>query len=225
MSFSFDARFPVCKLSLPEVIQRLDTIFADSDILYDGQIVRLHSRGGVPTVMSLESDGVENLADVAEHAAGWWGVSLYCISSPLARALGRTDAMEVYVRLFKAPDGGVQVEYNESSAAFRARRESSDLASDLIAFLARFAEALEVDFVIYGEEGDTVVPPRAPEINQVLQQQAQSRRAVERLLIVSQNIISLDDARRLAGSWARNVGLMTSGFVVANFLAGEPSGS
>ncbi|PRP89902.1 hypothetical protein ENSA5_70090 [Enhygromyxa salina] len=221
MSFSFDARFQPTSLDFAEVLRQLEFILPASGIDYDGEIARLHSRSGVPTVTSLQSESVPTLADIATYASSWWGVGLYCISRPLAEALGRTDSMEVYINIFKARGGGLMVEYNENSGAFRARRDSTALSANLIAFLTRTASALEVDRVIYSEEVEHAAPPELSVLIALLEQQAQSDRALETLAIVSKNVMSLEKAQQLAGAWAPSLRLTIDGFVVAPFLGGE----
>jgi hypothetical protein len=222
MSFAFDARFQPTKLDFAEVVRRLEVVLSDSGIDYDGEVMRLYPREGVPTAISLESETVPVLADVAKHASSWWGVSLYCISRPLADALGRTDSMEVYLRLFTAPGGGLMVVYNENSGAFRARRDSEFLLADLASFLVRTAKALEVDLVIFAEEDDQAAPPQVSELRDLLERQARSERALGVLAIVAKDAMSFEEARSLAGAWAPNLRLTTDGFVVVPFLGGEP---
>jgi hypothetical protein len=88
-------------MGLEEILRGLEPCLAESGIDFDGEIMRLHNRAGVPTALSLETGRVSTLLDVTQCARPWWGVSLYCISRPLAEALGRTDAMEVYLRVLK----------------------------------------------------------------------------------------------------------------------------
>lgn len=219
MSHAFDARFSPTRLELREILARLEPCLYEAKIDFDGEIMRLHSRDGAPTVLSMATVSVPTLGDVASAAQSWWGVSLYCLSRPLADALGRTDAIEVYVRIFKAAAGWMLV-YNEASGAFRARVESDALTNDLGSLLVRVCAALELEVASYAEEdGDARIPTRE-EIEQHLLEQSESRRALGWLAVVAERSLSLARAQELAGPWADRLRLSILGYVVLPFIAG-----
>ena len=224
MSHAFDARFPVTDLELGELLARLEGCLHASQVDFDGEVMRLNSRGGVPTVLSMATERVESLREVAEEARSWWGVSLYGISRPLAEALGRTDSIEVYLRIFKTPSGGRMLVYNESSGAFQARADSDELTGDLTALLVRISSTLELELCIYAEEDGEAEVPRIAELERRLHEQAAAPRALGWFAVVASRSLSLASARTLAGPWADRIRLSTADYVVLPFLAGALAG-
>lgn len=221
MSHAFDARFSPTSLDLAETLRRLGPCLHESGIDFDGEIMRLHSRGGTPTVMSTATQPVSSLGDVAKHAGSWWGVSLYCLSGRLAEALGRTDSIEVYLRIFQAANAGRMLVYNENSRAFSARAGSDELTRDLAALLVCTSAALDLALSIYAEEDGEATVPQLTELERRLAEQAASPRALGWLAVVASSSMSLARARDLAGPWADRVRLSILDYVVLPFLAGD----
>lgn len=96
------------------------------------------------------------------------GVSWACTSKALMDALGRTDSIEVYFRLFKHA-GGFALSYDETNTACEARAESEDLTADLIALLVSICSGLQMDFAVYEEERDDGVMPTAESVRTRIQ--------------------------------------------------------
>ncbi len=221
MSHAFDGRFSATELELSEIMLRLEPSLHEARIDFDGEIMRLSSRDGVPTVTSMATQPVADLREAAERARSWWGVSLYALSRPLAEVLGRSDSIEVYLRIFRAPSGGRMLVYNENSGAFGARADSDELTGDLAALLVRVCDALEIELAIYAEEDGEANLPQRSELDRRLEEQAKSPRALAWLAVVASRSMSLARARALAGPWSDRVRLSTSDYVVLPFLAGE----
>jgi|JI6StandDraft_1071083.scaffolds.fasta_scaffold165837_2 hypothetical protein len=221
MSHAFDARFSPTELGLAEICHRLDPCLHEANLDFDGEITRLCSREGVPTVMSLATQSVASLRDVAQHAHSWWGVSLYCISQSLAKNLGRTDSIEVYLRVFKAATSGFMLIYNENAGAFRARRKSDALTNDLIALLLLISATLKINFAIYREDDGEAKSPELTELEHLLAEQVKASHPLTWLAVVNSDVMSFARARELAGPWREHVSLSTRGYVVLRFLAND----
>jgi hypothetical protein len=219
MSHAFDACFSPTELELAEILDRLEACLDEARIDFDGEVARLHSRDGVPTVLSMSTDSVASLGQVAKLAKSWWGVSLYCVSRPLAEVLGKSDAIEVYLRIFKVKAGRMIV-YNEASGAFRTRAASDSMTNDLASLLVGICSALKCELVIYAEEaGDARIPDLA-EIEQHILAQSRSQQALGWLAVIEERSLSFAKARELAGPWADQVRLSILGYVVFPFLTG-----
>lgn len=221
MSYAFDARFSPTELDLAEILHRLEPCLYDSGITFDGEIIRLHSRDGVPTALSMATQSAATFDDVVREAKSWWGVSLYCVSRPLAEVLGRTDSIEVYLRIFQTSKAKRMLVYNENAGAFRARVDTEELARDLVALVGRISAALELELAIYAEEDGEATAPAITELERRLGEQAKSQRALAWLAVVAGDSMGLSKARELAGPWGSEVRLSTSNYVVLPFLSGE----
>ncbi len=221
MSYAFEARFSPTEFGLSELLLRLDSCMLDSGLEFEGEIARLHSRGGAPLVTNLDTQHSTSVPSVAEQAQSWWGVSLFCVSHALADVLGRSDSIEVYLRIFKAPTSGYLLVYNESDGAFRVCMESDELTRNLAALLIRICSALRIQLAIYSEEEATVDIPNLAELERRLTQQALSPRALAWLAVISIHSMNLAQVRELAGPWKDRVLLSTADYVVLPFLAGN----
>jgi hypothetical protein len=218
MSYSFEARFSPSKLSFEEILVRLERALEESRVLFEQRVYRLHSDGGVPTVNSIEPVEAETLKDVGSLARRWWGVSLHCVSEPLYEVLGRSEAMEVFLRVFKRHDEHL-VSYVESSSAFKARQENQDLTRDLIALLAGICSAVEADISIYDEElDDELRVPTLDEVNTRLTALASSSAPPMWCMVVNGKCMDYPTARLRAGRLSQEVKLASSGYVVFPFL-------
>lgn len=219
MSHAYDARFSPTELELAEILSRLELCLDEARIDFDGEVGRLHSRDGVPTVLSMTTDAVATLGDVAKLAKSWWGVGLYCLSRPLAEVLGKSDAIEVYLSIFKVKVGRMIV-YNEASGAFRVRATSDSMTSDLASLLVHICSALGSELAIYAEEdGDARIPDLA-EIERRIWAQSRSTQALGWFAVVKERSLGVVRARELAGPWADRIRLSVLGYVVLPFLAG-----
>ncbi len=143
MSHSYDAILSPTELDLSGVLEVVDEILAASAIGFTGEVYRLHSSNGTPSVTTADPIDAPDIEDIAQVAARWWGVSL----------CGWWEGIgEVYIRLFKSDNAGFHVVYNESGSAFRSRLRDPDLADALLRFLLRLAGRLGSSICIYDQE-------------------------------------------------------------------------
>src|SRR5689334_6538310 len=133
MSYSFHARFDTTQLTLPQIISKIGGILDESGIVFQNTASQLIPHNGWPTIdaESFLPTPVQGLDDAGQVAAQWWGVGLYCISTPLKQRLGRGDWMEVDFEIFRAPNKRWTLSYRESKAAYHHRLEVEAAAREL----------------------------------------------------------------------------------------------
>jgi hypothetical protein len=216
MSFSFEARFSRSEFGIPDAITHWSVALAESRIHFDGEIMQLQSRGGVPTAMSIQTVKAADLAEAAELARKWWGAGLFCVSEPLMEVLGKTDAIEVSLSLHRL-DGGSACMYRESKSASAARVETEELARDLSAFLVRACKQLRVDLAIYDEEADSYSVPDLTEALALIDAAAAAPQLRGGRIVVASRLLDLNTARERAGQWADSVELAPGGYVLLWF--------
>src|SRR5690606_20177219 len=117
MSTAFEARFSTSPLDLAPLLERLDAALPVCKLRFFGSVMRLQSHDGWPTVTGTDFEQVTTLAEAAVVAQQWWGIGIECTSETLLEGLGRTDAIEVYFNVYRAPDDRWTVSYLESSRA------------------------------------------------------------------------------------------------------------
>lgn len=219
MSHAYDARFAPVSLDLADVMDRLERALPQTQLSFDGEAVALRSQGGLAIVAEMNTHSAANLAEVARVARRWWGVSLYCTSESLAEELGRSEAMEVYLRAVKWDPEQRLVIYNESSSAFRARAESDKLTRKLAATLVTLCAALGSPLAVYAEEDPDLGEPTLAEVIQRLTTQAEAAAPSGWLAVARIDQLALEQARDLAAGWRDRVGLAPKGYVVLPFLS------
>lgn len=220
MSYAYEAYLSPIDLPFGDLLDRLNNVFMETGIQFGEQVFKLVSRDGMPMVSDLAGVSVGSMSDIKTLAEKWWGVSLYCVSTSIADALGRSDAMEVYFNVFKQSPGRYRLVYNESSAAFRARSESASLTGDLIGCLTCLCKAMNADFAIYEEELEG--PPSLQDRQSFVQRVSEFTSATRKLPwlgVASQQQIGLDEAKALSSSETGEIRLSTMGFVVFQCLA------
>lgn len=218
MSYSFEARFSPTEISFSEVLSRLETVLEQSHLHFEGEIMRLESRDGMPTAMSVDTIAVDTVKAIAQIARKWWGVALFCVSAPLLKEVGRTDAVEVTLNVFESPDGRRMLNYSEGKGAFAARVSSVDLERDLCALLVRVSAAMQIDVALYEEEQDEFRVVDLEEATRTIERVASVQGAPGICVAISQRLIRLEAARVLAGPRASRVKVSSSGYVVFPFL-------
>jgi hypothetical protein len=218
MSYSFEARFAPTSLSLPETLGRLEKVMSAWDIHFEGEIMRLESREGMPTAMSAETVKADTVGGIATLTRKWWGVALFCVSGRLMEALGRTDAVEVTFNLFKAPDGRTMLTYREAKGAFGARRDEEALGRNLYGLMVALCRALEIDVALYDEENDELRILDLDEVTRTVEHSA-TNASPGVGVVVSERLLPLEKARELAGPRAKRVWLAPGGYLVFPFLA------
>jgi hypothetical protein len=221
MSHAYEARFAGVDQDLSAIIAGLEPCLEKVGLVFDGEVTQLQSQGGLAVVASMESKRVTQLTDIPRLANRWWGVSLFCISTPLADALGRTDAIEVYLRIVKVAEARRVIVYNEASAAFHARAELESLSQQLTSTLVAICSAVGSELAIYMEEDPELSEPSLDELRQRLVRQGQASEALAFHAVVKSEVLSLADARELVGPWAEHLRLSTNGYVVLPFLSNQ----
>lgn len=223
MSYSFEARISPTSLSFAETLEHLDECFLATGLEFTGEVTRLHSRSGVPTVKSFSPHEVSTVGEVAEAAKKWWGVSMLCNSASLREELGRNTAIEVDVAVFPGPGDVHLVTYTEPKGAFWARVRAPALETSLGGMLAAMCAELEATCAIYAEESEeeTLVIPDVDEVRQRLASAASMDRAPGFLAVVSQDELGFEEARELAVGRSELVRVSTGGYVVIPFLSAK----
>ncbi|NVB38021.1 hypothetical protein G6O69_09270 [Pseudenhygromyxa sp. WMMC2535] len=219
MSTSFEARFSTSKLGLPQLLHNLDSAFKQCNLRFYGTIAELHSHRGWPTVMSLEFLNVDSLAEAASVARNWWGLGIECISESLQEEFGRSDVIEVYFNIFRAPDGKWTLIYLESSRATVYRSQSAHAAQDLTNLQIAMCQAGGFALSMYDEqyhERSPLLTRRGVEV--AIKRVAGDPRRGYLSVVASLDEISHERARELAGPRADEVLLAIPGYVVVPFL-------
>src|SRR5690242_18304629 len=160
MSYSFQARFDITQLTLPQMLNKLPGLLDELGIRFQNTVSRLIEYKRWPTIdaSSFEPVQVQGLDEAGRVAAQWWGVGLYCVSQPLAKRLGRGDWMEVDFQFFRAPNKRWTMTYRELKTAYQHRIEVEDAAQELYELQLRLCSALGFRFSVYDEE-DYDIPP------------------------------------------------------------------
>lgn len=224
MSTSFEARFSTTRLSLPELLGRIEAALPECGLRFFGAVARLQPSNGWPTVAGLDFASVASLAEAAKLAEPWWGLGIECVSDVLLEGMGRSDAVEVYLNVFRSPEGSWTMSYLESSAATDHRVASEDAAKNLVAIQLAMCEAGRFELSIYEEqdhERDPVPTLRSVEV--AIKRAGADPSAGDLSVVVSTKVIDHARARRLAGKRAGDVKVSANGYVVFPFLA--PAGA
>ncbi len=220
MSTSFEARFSTTRLSLSDLLTRVEAALPDCGLRFFGAITRLESDNGWPTVAGLDFAAVDSLADAAKAAATWWGLGIECVSDVLLAGMGRSDAVEVYLNVFRDPEGRLTMSYLESGAATDHRVASEDAAKSLVAIQIALCDAGHFELSIYDEqdhERDPVPTLRNAEV--AIRRAASDLSAGDLSVVVSSSAVDHARARHLAGPRAAEVKLSANGYTVFPFLS------
>lgn len=221
MSYAFEARFSRVPLSFTETLDRIDESFSVAGLEFTGEITRLHHRRGMPIVKTASAVHLSTVLNVkaAAKAGRWWGVSMLCNSIPLREALGRNTATEVDLAVFPHDDGHL-VTYTEPKGAFWARVRNPALEHQLGAMMSVIAASLDATVGIYAEEREheDLVIPTLESVLADLKHGSSREHAPQRVAIIAERVLSLEQARAHAGRFANRVRRTTRGYVVIPML-------
>lgn len=222
MSTAFEARFSTSPLDLAHLLEVLELALPTCGLRFLGSVMRLRSHDDWPTVTGTDFEQVDSMAEAAEVASRWWGIGIECISDALLQGLGRTDAVEVYLSIFRAQDGRWTASYLESSRAADHRIESDSAARNLSTLQMTLCAAGRFDLSIYDEENHERDPiPTLREVEVAIKRVVSDPGAGDLSVVVSSELIGLEHARRLAGPRAGRVELSTTGYTVFRLLPPE----
>jgi hypothetical protein len=219
MSYSFEARFSTSPLDIAPLLERLDASLAACGLQYTGAMMQLVNQGGWPTIGGLDFGQADSFPAATRLLASWWGVSFEFISKALHEGLGRTDAIEVYIRVFRAPDGRWTVSYDELSRATDFRIADDDAAQDLTALQLALCEAGGFDLSVYDEQSFNRQPiPHLRDVEVAVKRIANDPALGDFSAVVSAKLIDHARARKIAGPRADEVKVALNGYIVFPFL-------
>ena len=225
MSVSFEARFATTRLPLAALLERLDAALPDCGLRFHGAMMQLHSHNGWPTIGGLEFGHVDSIAEAAKVGESWWGLGFELVSEVLLEGIGRSDAVEVYLRVFRSPEGPWTMSYLESDTATDHRIASEDAAKNLTALQLAICAAGRFELSMYDEQNHDRDPvPTLRSVEVAIKGVAADPKAGDLAAVVSTKVLDHAKARRLAGARADDVKVSTNGYVVFPLLrAREPA--
>jgi hypothetical protein len=219
MSYSFDARFSASSVPYATLLERLAATLPACGLRYSGAMMPLQSHGGWPTIGGLEFGHADTLAEAASVSASAWGVSFEFISAVLYDGLGKTDAMEVYLQVFRVSDDTISVIYNEASRAADYRIKDEDAARNLTAIQLAICDAGSFELSIYDEQNFKRPPiPTLRNVEVAIKRIADEPTRGDCSAVVSMKVLDLERARKLAGPRAGEIKVSTNGYIVFPFL-------
>lgn len=219
MSVSFEARFSTTRLDLSVLLERLDAALPDCGLRFVGAVMRLQPHDGWPTVGGLDFGSVASLGEAARVGESWWGLGLECVSDVLLEGLGRSDAVEVHLNVFRSPEGPWTMSYLEADTATDHRIASQDAAKNLTALQLAMCRAGRFGLSVYDEQNHDREPvPTLRSIEVAIKRVAADPSAGDLSVVVSTKLLDHARARLLAGPRADEVKVSTSGYVVFPFL-------
>lgn len=219
MTTSFVARFDTTPKSLLKILNAIEPVLYNHKITYANSIIKMVSHNEWPTIENLDFQNV-SLSDVVNVAESWWGIGLSCVSQMLVNALGRNAASEVDLCIFRGPKNNWTMHYSEQSSAADYRIKTEDANQELIALQIDLCQAAGFKLSIYEEE-DTEKSPTVTIRNvETTVKKISTDVGSESSMVVSTELMTLDKARKLAGSRADEVRESLQGFILFPFLTG-----
>lgn len=220
MSTSFEARFSTTSMKLPKLLERLGTALPACGLRFFGSIMRLQAHDGWPTVSGSEFGKVDSLVGAGAVAEQWWGVGLECVSDVLLQGLGRSDAVEVYLNVFRVQTDRWTVSYLESSSATDFRIRSEEGRRNLSALQEAVCRAGGFDLSIYDEQDHARSPtPAVREAEVAIKRVAADPNLGDLSVVAASKALSERRAKKLAGPRADEIRLSANGYVLLPFLA------
>lgn len=131
--------------------------------------------------------------------------------------LGKTDGIEVYLRVFRVSDDHISVIYNEASRAADYRIKDEDTARNLTAIQLAICEAGNFELSIYDEQNFKRPPIPTPRVEVTIKRIADEPARGDCSAVVSTEVLELGRARKLAGPRAGELE-STKGYIVFPFL-------
>jgi hypothetical protein len=222
MSYAFDVRFDSTEMPLTEILDALAIVLEAREIVPQS-VSSLMASNGRPTVdlrrrveIPIDEGG---LRAVGSHVTSWWGLNVYCVSTPIARRLGRGDATEVDFAIFPTGPGKRTLKYKESSRVFESRLDDEDAENELYALQLMLCAALSFTVSDYDEEGSSLTREPFASLHEA---ERLIERAVDRgvptSVVVAHSLLGLARAQELAKGRADDVRLSANGYLLFRFL-------